>query len=172
MKKENKEEPKIEKRHTMKKKKEKNEKKDGEGEGNENEEKEEKEKQREEFYDYLKEKYIKNFDQFGWPVNLTWNGEDVYQTMFGAITSTILLLVLLGYALFRLSFVVQRSHPVVAITSLARPSTYDGSFSPQNYGFDFAFSLNQQVLDPTIGYFTTRQIKQTINATTKKVSKS
>jgi hypothetical protein len=91
--------------------------------------------------------------------------------MFGAITSTILLLVLLGYALFRLSFVVQRSHPVVAITSLARPSTYDGSFSPQNYGFDFAFSLNQ-ALDPSIGYFTTRQIKQTINATTKKVSKS
>ena len=126
-------EPKIEKRSNMKKKKEKG------GEGNENEERR---KQREECMDYMKEKYIKNFDQFGWPVNLTWNGEDVYQTMFGAITSTILLLVLLGYALFRLAFVCQRVHPTVAITSLARPSTYDGSFRPQDYGFDFAFSLN------------------------------
>jgi len=62
--------------------------------------------------------------------------------MFGAITSLLLLLVLLGYALFRLVFVCQRAHPVVAITSLARPSTYDGSFRPQDYGFDFAFSLN------------------------------
>ena len=68
-------EPKYEKRD--KKKKEKKEK--GEGEGEEQEkEKEDKEKERDECLDYLKEKFIKNFDQFGWPVNLTWNGEDVY----------------------------------------------------------------------------------------------
>jgi hypothetical protein len=63
--------------------------------------------------------------------------------MFGAILSTLLLLLLLGYAFYRLAFVIERAHPVVSISSLIRPSTYDIPFSPQDYGFDFAFSLNQ-----------------------------
>ncbi|CDW76970.1 UNKNOWN [Stylonychia lemnae] len=76
---------------------------------------------------------LKTLDQFGQSVQLTYQGEDTFKTMIGAMFSVILIMILLG-------------------------DMQDGlGFRPQEQGFDFAFGLNKD-LDSSIGYFTVRQV--------------
>jgi hypothetical protein len=55
----------------------------------------------------LKEKF-KSVDLFGHSVNLTWNGEDQYKTMFGASISWLLRLVITAYLVYKFIVLVTR----------------------------------------------------------------
>ena len=88
----------------------------------------------------LKEKF-KSVDLFGQSVNLTWNGEDEYKTMFGASISWVLRIVITAYLIYKFIVMVTRRDPDVTKTTGIRPQEEQEPFRPQDSGFDFAFGL-------------------------------
>ena len=98
---------------------------------------------------------------FGESISITWNGEDTYKTMPGATLSWIILIIMAAYSIYRIIYMVNRWNPAVAKTTLIKTAEEDLPFSPSETGFDFAFSLNNN-LDPTYGNFTVRYINQTV----------
>jgi len=109
----------------------------------------------------MKEKF-KSVDLFGQSVNLTWNGEDEYKTMFGASISWVLRIVITAYLVYKFIVLVTRQDASITKTTGIRAPEDDEPFRPQEMGFDFAFGLREP-LDPSIGYFTMQYINQTIN---------
>ena len=109
----------------------------------------------------LKEKF-KSVDLFGQSINLTWNGEDEYKTMFGASISWVLRIVITAYLIYKFIVLVTRQNPDVTKTTGIRPPEDEEPFRPQEQGFDFAFGL-RNYLDPSIGFFTVQYINQTVN---------
>ncbi|CDW83128.1 UNKNOWN [Stylonychia lemnae] len=99
---------------------------------------------------------FKAFDWFGQTIQLTYKGEDSYKTMLGASVSFVLVLILLGFSIFKSIYLFSRYNPEVSKVSLIRDMTLGEIFKPQETGFDFAFGLNKD-LDPRIGHFTIRQ---------------
>lgn len=57
---------------------------------------------------------------------------------------------------------VNRFNPTVSKTTLIRPSSEEEPFRPQDFGFSFAFGLNNKTLDPSIGFFTVKYIQQAV----------
>ena len=55
----------------------------------------------------MKEKF-KSVDLFGQSVNLTWNGEDEYKTMFGASISWVLRIVITAFFISKFVILVTR----------------------------------------------------------------
>ncbi|CDW87303.1 UNKNOWN [Stylonychia lemnae] len=106
-------------------------------------------------WEELKHKF-KYIDLFAQPVQLTFKGEDTYKTMIGAVSSLMLIMLLLSYGVFKAVFMFNRMNPSVQKVSLLRDMSDGLIFKPQDLGFDFAFGLSQN-LEPSIGYFTVRQ---------------
>lgn len=98
---------------------------------------------------------VKGFDWFGQTVQLTYKGEDQYRTLLGAAVSFVLILILLGFGIFKAYYLFSRFNPEVTKISLLRDMSLGEIFDPAETDFDFAFGLNTP-LDPTIGYFTVR----------------
>ena len=109
----------------------------------------------------FKEKF-KSVDLFGQSINLTWNGEDEYKTMFGASISWVLRIVITAYLIYKFIVLVTRQDAGVTKTTGIRRSEDEEPFRPQEKGFDFAFGL-RNYLDPSIGYFTVQYINQTVD---------
>ncbi|CDW73064.1 UNKNOWN [Stylonychia lemnae] len=99
---------------------------------------------------------FKGFDWFGQSIQLTYKGEDSYKTIIGASVSFVLILVLLGFSIFKAYNMLNRVNPEFSRVSLIRDMTQEEIFLPQLSGFDFAFGLNED-LDPRIGHFTVKQ---------------
>lgn len=104
----------------------------------------------------IKSKF-KSIDAFGQSVSLTINGDDQFKTTFGAAVTAVLGFILFAYFVYRSYYLVNRFNPNVIKTSLIRNVSEVGEFYPAEYGFDFAFGLRDP-LDPSIGYYTLRQI--------------
>eukprot|EP00347_Sterkiella_histriomuscorum_P017701 403348330 len=100
---------------------------------------------------------FKGFDWFGQTVQLTYKGEDQYKTLLGAVVSFILILVLTGYGAFKAYYLFSRFNPEITKISLLRDMSLGEVIDPSSSEFDFAFGLNSE-LDPSIGYFTVRQL--------------
>ncbi|CDW90251.1 UNKNOWN [Stylonychia lemnae] len=100
---------------------------------------------------------FKGLDWFGQSIQLTYKGEDSYKTLLGASVSFFLIVVLLGFSIFKAYYLFSRFNPEVSKVSLLRDMSDGEIFQPQDSGFDFAFGLNSE-LDPRIGYFTVRQL--------------
>ena len=98
---------------------------------------------------------FKGIDWFGQTIQLTYKGEDSYKTMLGASVSFLLILLLLGFSIFKAYYLFSRFNPEVTKISLLRDMSDGTVFKPQDTGFDFAFGLNT-VIDPQIGHFTVR----------------
>lgn len=98
---------------------------------------------------------FKGIDWFGQTVQLTYKGEDQYKTLLGASVSFILILILLGFGIFKAYYLFSRFNPEVTKISLLRDMSLGEVFDPKETDFDFAFGLNSE-LDPTIGHFTVR----------------
>jgi hypothetical protein len=109
-------------------------------------------RERQAFKRQCKEKF-KSVDLFGQSVNLTWNGEDEYKTMFGASISWILRIVITAYLAYKFYILVARQDPDVTKSTGIRAPDEEVPFRPQDQGFDFAFGLKAP-LDPSIGFFT------------------
>ena len=77
----------------------------------------------------LKDKY-KSVDMFGQSVGLTWNGEDTYKTIPGAVFSWGILIMLSIYAIYRLIYMVNRFNPSLSKVTLIRPADEDLPFRP------------------------------------------
>ncbi len=86
-------------------------------------------------------------------MNLTINGEDEYKTMWGAMMSTIIWIIVIAYTIYRFYYMILRLNPNIARTTLIKTADEDEPFNPQETGFDFAFGLGAP-LDPTLGFFT------------------
>ncbi|CDW88099.1 accessory gland protein [Stylonychia lemnae] len=100
---------------------------------------------------------FKQLDWFGQTIKLTYKGEDSYKTTLGASVSFILILLLLGFSIFKTIYFFSRFNPDLSKVTLMRDMRSSESYRPQETGFDFAFGLNSD-LDPRIGYFTVKQI--------------
>lgn len=100
---------------------------------------------------------FKGFDWFGQTVQLTYKGEDQYRTMLGASVSFVLMLVLIGYGIFKTTYLFSRFNPEITKISLLKDMSLGEVFDVSESDFYFAWGLTTP-LDPTIGYFTVRQL--------------
>jgi hypothetical protein len=72
---------------------------------------------------------------------LTWNGEDKFNTTFGAVVTICLFAVLIGFSAFRAVDVFRKLNPMVSRTSFLRMEDDSLPYDPKNEGFDFAFGI-------------------------------
>ena len=63
---------------------------------------------------------FKVFDMFGQTVNMTWNGEDKFRTVFGASITLTLMAILIAFTALKLIDLVHRVNPTVSKTTLYR----------------------------------------------------
>ena len=63
-----------------------------------------------------KEKF-KSMDMFGQKPRLTWNGEEQYKTMWGAMVSTVISVIILVYFGYRLNVLIYRIDPTFAMAN-------------------------------------------------------
>ena len=99
---------------------------------------------------------------FGQEISLTWNGEDRFNTAFGAIVTLILFAVLISFGGLKANDLFKKKNPIVSRTNILRenPLSNDSlSYDPQIHGFDFSFGLYNQ-LDPRIGFFSVREVSR------------
>lgn len=54
---------------------------------------------------------LKQFDQFGYPVALTFEGEQQYKTRYGGVVSLMIYFVAAMYSLIRFTYMITRSNP-------------------------------------------------------------
>ncbi|CDW82531.1 UNKNOWN [Stylonychia lemnae] len=66
---------------------------------------------------------FKSLDWFGQQIQLTYKGEDSYKTLIGAIVSTLLICILIGFGVFKALYLFNRINPEVAKVSLLRDIT-------------------------------------------------
>ena len=97
---------------------------------------------------------------------MTWNGEDEFKTTFGATVSFFLLALLAVYSVNATIDTVTRASPTVTKNTFRlTPDESSMPFTPQDYGFDFAWGLGA-TLDPSIGYFTLQHVESIAIANT------
>ena len=95
---------------------------------------------------------FKNIDIFGHPISLTFKGNHSYKTTFGAFVTVIVGFGIMAYSLSRLQHLITRQDPVLTKKNFIRDLSGAPPFTPNEYGFDFAFGLNNP-LDPSIGTY-------------------
>ena len=105
---------------------------------------------------------FRSIDIFGHPISLTFKGKHSYKTTFGAIVTAIVGLGIVAYALSRLQHMISRQDPVLSKKNFIRDLSGAPPFTPNEYGFDFAFGLGAP-LDPSIGIYSANQVQQTIS---------
>ncbi len=76
--------------------------------------------------------------------------------MLGASVSFLLILILVGFSIFKAYNLFKLVNPDISKVSLMRDMSDGTIFKPQEYGFDFAFGLTTD-LDPRMGHFTVKQ---------------
>lgn len=84
---------------------------------------------------------LKELDLFGQTVSMTWNGEEKFNTTFGAVVTICLIAVLIGFSVFRAIDVFKRLNPMVSKTTFLRYENDGVTFRPREEGFDFAFGF-------------------------------
>ncbi len=97
---------------------------------------------------------------FGQGISLTWNGEERFNTAFGAIVTIILFAVLISFGGLKANDLFKKKNPIVSRTNILRADPLPNqilTYDPQIDGFDFSFGLNKQ-LDPRIGFFSVREV--------------
>lgn len=92
---------------------------------------------------------FKSFDIYGEKISLTYKGEDSFKTFPGAFASILVISIVLVFGVYRSFIMVNRINPDVSKKSFLRDLNVAENYSPQDLGFDFAFSPNAP-LDPTI----------------------
>ena len=65
---------------------------------------------------------LRSLDDFGHPTNLTYKGEETYQSCLGGIITLVVSAFTIGMAVVKMQSVVDMSDPI--ITSFPRPLTY------------------------------------------------
>jgi hypothetical protein len=101
---------------------------------------------------------LKMVDMFGQGITFTWNGEEKFNTTFGAIVTIVLFAILTGFGAFKAVDMFHRRNPIVSRTNILRldsESQYLNEYDPKKGGFDFSFGL-MKPLDPSIGFFKVR----------------
>ena len=76
-----------------------------------------------------KEKF-KSMDMFGQKPRLTWNGEEQYKTIWGAMVSTVISILLLAYFIYRIFYLAWRMDPTFAMASLRLTAENDTPYKP------------------------------------------
>ena len=94
---------------------------------------------------------------YGEPIEITYKGEGVYKTKFGAAVSLVISLILLGY--FGYKIYVMATYQATTVSSLAYVEDLNivDEFSPSDVGFDFSFGLSIP-LDPTLGSYSVNNV--------------
>jgi len=75
---------------------------------------------------------LKNFDLFGQTVSLTWNGEEKFNTTFGAVVTLFLFGVLIGFSVYRTVDVFKRMNPMVSRTNFLRLEDDSFYYDPED----------------------------------------
>jgi hypothetical protein len=105
-------------------------------------------------------------------VSLTWNGEDKFNTTFGAVVTICLFAVLIGFSAFRAVDVFRKLNPMVSRTSFLRMEDDSLPYDPKNEGFDFAFGIlgSNEALDPSLGFMSAQYVTRTLNNGKKSIA--
>lgn len=85
-------------------------------------------------------------------MSLTYNGDTVYKTYFGAFVTGLILLAVFSFAGYKTNVLVNRINPDMATLNFVRDLSDSGIIPYQDYGFDLAFKLWSE-LDPSYGTF-------------------
>ncbi len=87
---------------------------------------------------------------------MTWNGEEKFNTTFGAVVTIFLFGILIGFSVFRTVDVFKKLNPMVSRTTFLRFEDDEITYDPRSEGFDFAFGLKDlnHSIDPSFGFFT------------------
>lgn len=101
---------------------------------------------------------FKSIDLFGQTVSLTWNGEEEYKSILGAAVSTVILVLLIAYTIYRFYAMTNRLSPLMSLTKLIRQVEDSEPYRPQELGFQFGFGLKAP-LDPSIGFFSATYVQ-------------
>lgn len=101
--------------------------------------------------------WFRSIDLYGQKINLSYRGDDNFKTTPGAFATLCVLSVLLAYVVYRSIILFNRINPDVSKKGLLRDLSSAHSFSPQDYGFDFAFGIGKP-LDPKYGFYTAYEI--------------
>jgi len=96
---------------------------------------------------------------------MTWNGEDKFNTNFGAVVTIFLFSILIGFSVFRAVDVFKKLNPMISRTSFLRFEDDEVSYNPKTQGFDFAFGLQglEHPLDPALGFYTIQYVTRTFD---------
>lgn len=98
---------------------------------------------------------FRSIDLFGQSVNFTYDGEDQFKTTFGAVLSLIIILILLGFGIYKAVYLFSKFNPNVIKTTLMYDISDLQEYRPQDLGFDFSFGIGES-LDPSYGYYSVK----------------
>ena len=73
---------------------------------------------------------IKSLDIYGEQINLTYKGDDTFKTLPGAVSSLIVITILLSYGLFRTYVLFNTIDPSLSKPSFLRNLQEEGEFKP------------------------------------------
>lgn len=73
---------------------------------------------------------FKSFDWFGQTINLRYKGEEEFKTIVGASMSYLLVMVLLGFGIFKAFYLFNRYNPEIYKVSFKRDMTDGFVFRP------------------------------------------
>ena len=99
---------------------------------------------------------VRDWDQFGIPISLTYQGDTEYKTNIGGCTSIIVILIIYYYAAILLRSVINREQSTVTVNTIQTDLTYDPtSYNIGQNGFTFGVALvhsngSDIMLDPTV----------------------
>ena len=89
--------------------------------------------------------FIKQFDIFGRPVSLTYQGETEYRTVFGSVVTLICYSIMAFFIYLRTTLLVQFDEPFFSMVAEDQPETEGFSLVGQTDGknYDFNFAIEQ-----------------------------
>jgi hypothetical protein len=89
---------------------------------------------------------------YGEQISLTYKGDSHFTTLPGAVTSLVIIMTLLAFAVYRMMILVTRDDPEVSKQSFMKDLDAEPALIPSDFGFEVAFGLSRD-LDPTIGRY-------------------
>ena len=89
-------------------------------------------------------KFVKEQDELGHPIGLTYKGEETHQSLFGGVLSVILSIFAISFLVVKAEKVITMSDPT--ITTFPRPMNQEmrdglGNINIKDQGANFAFKL-------------------------------
>jgi hypothetical protein len=96
---------------------------------------------------------FKGLDIYGESVSLTYKGDSVYKTKFGAFITFIIYLTVISFGAYRTIRLFKRINPDMATLNFMRDLSEAEAINAEDLGFDFAFRTWNE-FDETIGTLT------------------